>query len=71
MTGFGPAALSMAVVDFEAAVRDPNHPGHFPARYEPGDHLHPNDAGYKVMGDAIDLKLFTIKPSNRNGPKLS
>jgi hypothetical protein len=23
-----------------------------------GDHLHPNDAGYKAMGEAIDLKLF-------------
>ena len=31
-------------------------------RDDPGDHLHPNDAGYKVMGDAIDLKLFTLKP---------
>jgi lysophospholipase L1-like esterase len=50
------------VVDFEAAVRDPNHPDTFLPADEPGDHLHPNDAGYKVMGDAIDLKLFTLKP---------
>ena len=50
------------VVDFEAAVRDPNHPDTFLPVDEPGDHLHPNDAGYKVMGDAIDLKLFTLKP---------
>jgi lysophospholipase L1-like esterase len=50
------------VVDFEAAVRDPNHPDTFLPADDPGDHLHPNDAGYKVMGDAIDLKLFTIKP---------
>jgi lysophospholipase L1-like esterase len=26
-----------------------------------GDHLHPGDAGYKAMGDSIDLKLFTTK----------
>ena len=50
------------VVDFEAAVRDPQHPDTFLPAYDPGDHLHPNDAGYKVMGDAIDLKLFTSKP---------
>jgi len=50
------------VVDFEAAVRDPIHPDTFLPAVDPGDHLHPNDAGYKVMGDAIDLKLFTLKP---------
>jgi lysophospholipase L1-like esterase len=50
------------VVDFEAAVRDPDHPDTFLPADDPGDHLHPNDAGYKVMGDAIDLKLFTLKP---------
>jgi lysophospholipase L1-like esterase len=49
-------------VDFEAAVRDPNHPDTFLPTVDPGDHLHPNDAGYKAMGDAIDLKLFTLKP---------
>ena len=48
-------------IDFEAAVRDPNHPDTFLPDYQPGDHLHPNDAGYKVMGDTIDLKLFTLK----------
>jgi lysophospholipase L1-like esterase len=49
-------------VDMEAAVRDPNHPDTFLPADDPGDHLHPNDAGYKAMGDAIDLKLFTLKP---------
>ena len=49
-------------VDFEAAVRDPKHPDTFLPAVDPGDHLHPNDAGYKIMGDAIDLKLFTLKP---------
>ncbi|MGC2401142.1 MAG: SGNH/GDSL hydrolase family protein [Acidobacteriaceae bacterium] len=49
-------------VDFEAAVRDPQHPDTFLPSDDPGDHLHPNDAGYKAMGDAIELKLFTMKP---------
>jgi lysophospholipase L1-like esterase len=48
--------------DLEAAVRDPNHPDTFLPTVDPGDHLHPNDAGYKAMGDAIELKLFTLKP---------
>jgi lysophospholipase L1-like esterase len=49
-------------VDFEAAVRDPQHPDTILPGDDPGDHLHPNDAGYKAMGDAIDLKLFSKKP---------
>ena len=47
------------VVDFEAAVRDPEHPRRLLPNYDSGDHLHPNDAGYKAMADAIDLSLFT------------
>jgi lysophospholipase L1-like esterase len=26
--------------------------------FDSGDHLHPGDAGYAAMGDAIDLALF-------------
>jgi lysophospholipase L1-like esterase len=46
------------VIDFDAVVRDPAHPARFLAMYDSGDHLHPNDAGYKAMADAIDLSLF-------------
>jgi hypothetical protein len=28
------------------------------AAYDSCDHLHPSDAGYKAMGDAIDVGLF-------------
>jgi lysophospholipase L1-like esterase len=45
-------------VDFEKAVRDPTHPDRMLATYDGGDHLHPGDAGYKAMGEAIDLSLF-------------
>ena len=47
-----------AVIDFDAAVRDPGHPTRIRADYDVGDHLHPNDAGYRAMGDAVDLNLF-------------
>ncbi|HWB86591.1 MAG TPA: SGNH/GDSL hydrolase family protein [Bryobacteraceae bacterium] len=46
------------VIDFDKAVRDPRNPDRFLPVYDSGDHLHPNDAGYKAMGEAIDLALF-------------
>lgn len=46
------------VIDFEKAVRDPKSPDRMLPAYDSGDHLHPGDAGYKAMGDAINLALF-------------
>ena len=46
------------VVDFDKATRDPSDPKKLLAAYDSCDHLHPSDAGYKAMGDAIDLSLF-------------
>jgi lysophospholipase L1-like esterase len=46
------------VIDFDAATRDPKDPKKLAAAYDACDHLHPNDAGYKAMADAIDLNLF-------------
>ena len=47
-----------AVIDFDAVVRDSNHPARFLSGYQPGDWLHPNDAGYRVMAETVDLTLF-------------
>jgi lysophospholipase L1-like esterase len=47
-----------AVIDFEAAVRDPNQPTKLLPQYDPGDHLHTNAGGYQAMANAIDLALF-------------
>ena len=47
-----------AVIDFDAATRDPEAPGRLRPAYDSGDHLHPNAQGYRAMGDAIDLRLF-------------
>jgi lysophospholipase L1-like esterase len=46
------------VIDFDKAIRDPEHPGRMRERFDSGDHLHPGDAGYQAMGEAIDLALF-------------
>jgi lysophospholipase L1-like esterase len=47
------------VIDFAPVVADPNAPLAFAAQFNTRDHLHPNDAGYRAMGDAIDLTVIT------------
>jgi lysophospholipase L1-like esterase len=47
-----------AIVDFDRALRDPDHPTRMLPIYDCGDHLHPSDLGYRAMGDAIDLSFF-------------
>lgn len=46
------------LIDFDAVVRDPNQPDRMLPDYDCGDHLHPSPAGYKAMGEAVDLSLF-------------
>jgi lysophospholipase L1-like esterase len=47
-----------AVIDFDAALRDPASPARLRGDADSGDHLHPNENGYRLMADAIDLALF-------------
>jgi lysophospholipase L1-like esterase len=54
-----------AVIDFEAVTRDPARPTWFLSRLDSGDHLHPGDAGYKAMADAVPLKLFGARAAVR------
>lgn len=44
------------VIDFDKAVRDPQNPTRMRPAYDSGDHLHPNDAGYLAMADAVNLE---------------
>ncbi len=46
------------IIDFERVLGDPARPTSMLPAYDSGDRLHPNDAGYKAMGESIDLKLF-------------
>ena len=48
------------VIDFDDVTRDPVNPKHILPAYDSGDHLHPQDTGYKAMADSIDLSL--LKP---------
>jgi lysophospholipase L1-like esterase len=51
-----------AVIDLDAAVRDPASPTRLLAAYDSGDKLHPSPAGYQKMADAVDLTLLTPAP---------
>lgn len=47
-----------AVIDFDAATRDPRDPARFRPAADSPDLLHPGDAGYRLMADAVDLGMF-------------
>ncbi|MFF1380686.1 SGNH/GDSL hydrolase family protein [Streptomyces sp. NPDC058308] len=47
-----------AYVDFDKALADPADPERIAPAYDSGDHLHPNDAGYRAMARAVDLKTL-------------
>jgi lysophospholipase L1-like esterase len=46
------------VIDFDQVIRDPKNPLMMLPKYDCGDHLHPNDAGYEAMANAIDLRIL-------------
>lgn len=46
------------VLDFDAVVRDEDDPHRLAARYDSGDHLHPNDRGYQAIARSIPTQLF-------------
>jgi lysophospholipase L1-like esterase len=46
------------VIDFDAFLRDPDHPSRLLPRFASKDHLHPNDDGYQAMADAVGLAFF-------------
>jgi lysophospholipase L1-like esterase len=48
-----------AVVDVDLVLRDPARPTRLRPGYDSGDHLHPNNAGYAAMAQAIPLTLFS------------
>jgi lysophospholipase L1-like esterase len=48
-----------AVIDFDAALRDPANPARLLPAYDSGDHLHPNSAGMQAIANTVNLSLLT------------
>jgi lysophospholipase L1-like esterase len=48
-----------AMIDFDRVLRDPSAPSRLLPAYDSGDHLHPNNTGYQVMGNTVPLSLFS------------
>jgi lysophospholipase L1-like esterase len=46
------------VADFDSVLRDPTHPSRLLARFDSGDHIHANDAGYRAIAEAFPLAFF-------------
>jgi lysophospholipase L1-like esterase len=51
----GAGRTDVTIVDFDAAVRDTTNPSRLSPQYDSGDGLHPNNAGYQAMAQAIDV----------------
>jgi len=52
------SGLFDAVIDLDAALRDPANPLHLLPAADSGDHLHPSETGHRMMAEAVDLTLF-------------
>jgi len=47
-----------AVVDFDAVLQESGHPARLREDFNPGDKIHPNDAGNAAMANAFNLSIF-------------
>lgn len=56
------------VIDFDRATRDPDNPEALLPEYDSGDHLHPNDAGYRAMAAAVDLEQLDAAEGEAGNP---
>jgi lysophospholipase L1-like esterase len=47
-----------AVIDIDAALRNPENPSQLLPSADTGDHLHPNETGHRMIAESINLSLF-------------
>lgn len=59
------------VIDFDKAIRDPDNPNRLLPEYDSGDNLHPSDAGYQAMADAVNLELLVGRKNKAKGKSVS
>ncbi|KVC57568.1 GDSL family lipase [Burkholderia ubonensis] len=53
------------VVDFDEALRDPVRPNVLQRRYDSGDGIHPSDAGYAAMADAVPIERLQAEVAGK------
>jgi lysophospholipase L1-like esterase len=58
-----------AVIDFESVLRDGAEPTKVAPKFSAPDHLHPNDAGYEALGNAVDVSLFRRSATGAGGSR--
>jgi lysophospholipase L1-like esterase len=58
------------VINFVAAVADPSDPHRLDPAYDSGDHLHPSDAGYRAMANAVDIPALLASTSSLAAAKV-
>ena len=58
-----------AVLDADQILRDPTHPARVLPAYDSGDHLHPNDAGYRALASALPLETLDKLASGAMGAR--
>lgn len=46
------------IIDFDRVLRDPGRPSRLQPRYDSGDHMHPNDEGYRALAEAVPLSML-------------
>jgi lysophospholipase L1-like esterase len=65
------SGLFDAVIDFDRLLRDPAQPDRLNPAYDSGDHLHPSEAGYRAMGEAVPLTLFGAGTTPDEAPAIA
>ena len=60
-----------AVLDADQILRDPSHPERVLPAYDSGDHLHPNDAGYRALASAFPIEMLDKLASGSAGARPS
>lgn len=50
------------IVDQDTPLQDPSNPTKYLPAYDSGDHIHPNDAGYQVIANSVNLSLLSPVP---------
>ena len=58
-----------ATIDFSKILGNPSTPSQLASKYDGGDHLHPNVAGYQYLAEQFPLSIFKASPASTAAPQ--